>query len=174
MTIFISDKTCPRNCPLTGQVVTEKLATDLPACTAGSVTSDAGAYKACIGTYSGNGDTVQIQDDAYLGDFLNDGVFCDIKGWSMDAKFNVEGEIEGRNTLGFQIVTNGSTGTWSISNPTAADIVISLKASNKWSAYYIEGGSTTTGGDWFTGFSLNKKGIPHELGHATIWISTEN
>ncbi len=142
-------------------------------CMDGTVTADGrGNFDACIGAFDGNEGAM---DGAVLLSEINTGVFGGITNWTFDAKYDVDSNAidAGLNTLNFDITGSGSSGTWSITPETDIPLVLSLKSSTHWSAYYFEGGILTSGGTWNTnGVSLNKKGIPQGLSHGTISFFT--
>ncbi len=149
-------------------------------CNAGNVTLALGASSqsslACIGSFDGN-------DTGAQGNLLNELNSIDftssewdvfsidestISGWEILAKSD-----EGGSGL---TADNGSTsGSWSFNNSGSTidgPFVLSLKASNSWSAYFFDNyqqAATALAGSFETdGVSTNKKGKAQALSHATI------
>ena len=134
-------------------------------CSTGSVTSNplAGgssvSYSQCLNPVSGNDVTSTISDSlsSFLTQTLGD-------GWVFDSKYEGGRTSSGPNTYGFSWVQNGKgSGSWSLSQAVTSPFVISLKAGNQYTSYYVDGASSTLGGTWAT---FDQK----DLSHASIFV----
>ncbi|MEO0487962.1 MAG: PEP-CTERM sorting domain-containing protein [Cyanobacteria bacterium J06659_2] len=130
-------------------------------CEAGTVTAlGLGSSSSCIGAFSGN-DTGS--GNALLNE-LETGVFDGITEW----------EILDKSDSGSNQTTadNGSTsGNWNFNDSIEGPFVVSLKASNSWSAYYFDTyeSYTSLSGTFETvGVSTNGRGNPRALSHLTF------
>lgn len=136
-------------------------------CADGFVTSNIGgseplSYTDCIGEIDGNDVTSSISEPltTFLNETLGDG------GWVFDFKLDDDGEELGPNTYGFSWTQiSEGIGTWSVNTAITSPFVISLKAGNGYSAYFVDlaSGSSTLGGDWAT---FNEK----NLSHASLFV----
>lgn len=154
--------------------------------------NDGKRFKACVGSFEGNGDRdmdidLLYQDNTinsiekfnnlnskvYLYDILKLGYFCGITEW----KKVYSGYDEKLNILGFQIDTvNKYSGTWVIDTPTNKDFVISFKSDKYWAAYYIPAGRAIKRGKWTTKFASDNKKSSKKLGtltRVTLWIKND-
>lgn len=131
-------------------------------CSAGTVTAiGLGASSSCIGSFTGN--DAQGDGSGALFDQLSTGVFDGITDWA----------FVGKSDAGAFDVSSGNSGTWSVDTALTGPFVLSLKASNSWSAYFFDGSSdpfSVLGGTWSTaGVSVNGNGKAQDLSHATIY-----
>ncbi|MBD1861435.1 MULTISPECIES: PEP-CTERM sorting domain-containing protein [Trichocoleus] len=131
-------------------------------CSAGTVTAfGLGTSTSCIGSFDGN--DAQGDGSGALFGKLSTGVFAGITDWA----------FVGKSDAGAFDVTSGNSGTWSVDTALTGPFVLSLKASNSWSAYFFDGSSdpfSVLSGKWSTaGVSTNRKGIAQDLSHATIY-----
>lgn len=134
-------------------------------CSAGSVTAlGLGASTSCIGSFTGN--DAQNNGSGDLIDKLSTGVFKGITDWQFVGKSD-----EGAFSTTFEN-SSGTSGNWSIATGITGPFVLSLKASNSWSAYFFENLAAleVLGGTWETkGVSTNGQGKAQALSHATIY-----
>lgn len=134
-------------------------------CSTGTVTANplAGgssvSYSQCLDPVSGNDVTSSIDDD--LTSFLN----STLGDWTLDAKFEGGRASAGPNNYGFSWAQTGKgEGTWSALKSITAPFVISLKAGNRYSSYFVDGlNDGTQGGSWAT---FDDK----DLSHASIFV----
>ncbi|MCY6493031.1 hypothetical protein [Leptolyngbya sp. GGD] len=134
-------------------------------CSAGSVTAfGLGASTSCIGSFTGN--DAQGDGSGDLVDKLSTGVFNGITNWQFVGKSDA-----GAFNTTFDN-SSGTSGNWSIAAGITGPFVLSLKASNSWSAYFFENLAALEvfSGTWETqGVSTNRRGIAQALSHATIY-----
>lgn len=131
-------------------------------CSAGTVTAfGLGTASSCIGSFDGN--DAQGDGSGALFGKLSTGVFGGLTDW----------DFVGKSDEGDFAVTSGNSGTWSVDTALTGPFVLSLKASNSWSAYFFDASSdpfSVLGGTWSTaGVSLNGKDKAQDLSHATIY-----
>ncbi|WP_017299209.1 PEP-CTERM sorting domain-containing protein [Nodosilinea nodulosa] len=141
-------------------------------CASGSVTSNplAGgsslSYSQCL-TMSGNDFTSSVSAD--LTSFLNSTLGTDnwVSGGKYDSgqlSFLPESSGVASQDLGFSWVQTGKgAGSWSLDQAVTTPFVISLKAGNAYTAYYVDGNTNTLGGSWAT---FDQK----DLSHASIFM----
>ena len=101
---------------------------------------------------------------------LNGGLFGDYT-WELADKSDGESSIEG---ITLDMTGQGETaGSWSISGlDNSSPFVISLKASNSYSAYFFEAGSALDG-LWNTiGTSVNGKGDAQGISHISVFVAS--
>jgi hypothetical protein len=134
-------------------------------CSAGSVTSNplAGgsslSYTECLNPVKGNDVTKTISGS--LTTFLDQTLGA---GWVFDSKYEGGKTASGPNSYGFSWVQDGKgKGTWSVAQEISSPFVISLKAGNQYTSYYMDGSSNTLGGAWAT---FDQK----DLSHASIFM----
>jgi hypothetical protein len=66
----------------------------------------------------------------------------------------------------------GTAGTLTFAPPVDSPFAIALKASNSFSLYYYSGASGVTSIDYITnGVSVNGRGMPQDLSHATLYLA---
>ena len=103
-------------------------------------------------------------------DELNGGLFGDYT-WQLADKSDSESSIAG---ITLDMTGQGETsGTWSITGlDDSSPFVISLKASNKYSAYFFEAGSALEG-LWNTiGTSVNGQGNAQAISHISVFVAS--
>lgn len=142
-------------------------------CASGSVTSNplAGgsslSYGQCL-TMSGNDFTSSVSAD--LTNFLDSTLGAG--SWVSGGKYDSgqlsflpgSSGVESQD-LGFSWVQTGKgTGTWSLNQAVTTPFVISLKAGPAYTAYYVDGNTSTLGGSWAT---FDQK----DLSHASIFMA---
>ncbi|KKD36182.1 PEP-CTERM sorting domain-containing protein [Limnoraphis robusta] len=101
---------------------------------------------------------------------LNGGLFGDYE-WQLADKSDEGSSIEGI-TLNMTTDQGQTTGNWSITGlDNSSAFVISLKASNKYSAYFFEAGSALEG-LWNTiGTSVNGNGNAQAISHISLFVA---
>ncbi len=142
-------------------------------CASGSVTSNplAGgsslSFSECL-TKSGNDFNSSLTSD--LTTFLNTTLGTD--SWVSGGKYDSgqlsqlpsSSGVESQD-FGFSWVQTGKgKGTWSLTQAITTPFVISLKAGNAYTAYYVDGSTPTLGGAWAT---FDQK----DLSHASIFVA---
>ncbi|MFZ1027538.1 MAG: PEP-CTERM sorting domain-containing protein [Limnoraphis robusta] len=134
-------------------------------CSTSDVTAGGVNATACDGSNQGN--------DTGNSDFLatlNGGLFGDYE-WQLADKSDEGSSIEGI-TLNMTTDQGQTTGNWSITGlDNSSAFVISLKASNKYSAYFFEAGSALEG-LWNTiGTSVNGNGNAQAISHISLFVA---
>ncbi len=167
-------------CTEEGQMVTDPLPLPDVNCSDGFVKYGATLKEAvCAGAFFGNGDVVSPPDGSQkLDDILNNDstppVFCGFDCWIFCGTADFvdstnSGEMLEPNelNLGLTYMTDGSdnsTGTWSIAFATDEPFIITLKAGNKYSVYYIPEGPKPAG---FGGtFQVEDR---KAISHISVW-----
>lgn len=145
------------------------------ACASGSVTSNplAGgsflSHADCLRVSSANDFSNSL--DAALTTYL-DKSFENPEGWVSGGKYDSgklsflpdSAGVESQD-FGFSWVqTSKGVGTWSVNQAITTPFVISLKAGNAYTAYYVDGNAGTLGGNWAT---FDGK----DLSHASIFVA---
>ena len=153
----------------------------LGATTAGILYNNTMAYDACIGSFStkSTGNDVLGDGKGPLLDALDSGIFGGITDWDFSGKSDSSGSTVG--DLGFQWTEpKEGQGSWRFQNLKAgfdADLVVSLKTANYWSAYYIKKGTISDFSaatfDWNTlGVDLaGSKTAGKGLSHASVFYA---
>jgi hypothetical protein len=137
-------------------------------CSAGTVTANplargsAVSYSQCLGPVEGNDVKSKSKIDNELTDFLN----TYLGDWTLDAKFEGgKATSDSDNQFGFSWKENQEgEGTWDLTQAVNRPFVISLKAGNHYSSYYVDGAGSTSGGSWAT---FDGK----ELSHASFFVA---
>lgn len=128
------------------------LSADGPACTASSTTP---SYSVCWGAFDGNdhaGDVVSFLD-----------------GVGVEASY--VGKTEAGMSAGpFQTFAGASSGTLVFDAPFSGPFILSLKAATKFSLFYFDAPGSVASIDFSTaGVSVNPRGIPQGLSHASLF-----
>jgi len=145
------------------------------ACASGSVTSNplAGgsslSHTDCLRVTGTNDFSSSL--DAALTAYLNES-FGDADSWVSGGKYDSgklsllpdSSGVESQD-FGFSWVQTGKgAGTWNVTQAITTPFVISLKAGNAYTAYYVDGNSGSLGGTWAT---FDGK----DLSHASIFVA---
>jgi len=126
-------------------------------CTAGAVTATndtiSANYTDCIGSNSGN----DVGNGTLLADLNSGDVFDEAGGW-----FEFTGDITASEAV---------TGSWTVNGLTSDTFVVSIKASNNFSAYFFDDiGFTATGGTFNTyGIDTNGNNPFAALSHISVY-----
>lgn len=134
-------------------------------CSSSLVTAGGSDFTACQGAFKGNDTGAK----SALLEALNGGLFDEFTEpgtWSLWGKSD-EGQ--------FFAEQGNTSGTWNLLNGDSltGPFVLSLKASNAYSAYLFNEGTEILGGTFSTGgVSTNRKGKAQDLSHASIFVQT--
>lgn len=116
------------------------------------------AAQACAGAFAGN----DAQYEAEIQQLIAD------NGWGSMSFLGTTDE--GQTSGPFSSVPGGSSGALVFDSPLTGDYVFVLKSSNAFSVYYFTGLVSATELYYVTsGTSLNQKGKPQGLSHASLW-----
>ncbi|PZV09476.1 MAG: hypothetical protein DCF32_02155 [Leptolyngbya sp.] len=144
------------------------------ACASGSITSNplaGGSFLSHTNCLRASGNDFSSSLSTELTTYLNQS-FGDAGGWVSGGKYDSgqlsflpgSAGVESQD-FGFSWVQTGKgTGTWSVSQAITTPFVISLKAGNAYTAYYVDGNTGTRSGTWAT---FDGK----DLSHASIFVA---
>lgn len=119
---------------------------------------------ACSGDWTGNDVNQMTAVLARMG--------VDFRSFVGGTAWTYLGTTDAGSTAGpFRAVPGSITGTLSLDNPIQGFFAIALKSSTNFSIYLFNGGPSGLSSVDFTtiGTSLNKKGVPQDLSHASLF-----
>ena len=136
-------------------------------CIAGEVVAGGIGFTACRGSFLGN--DAQRHGEPLLSQ-LNSGLFADTVGQSTWTYY-------GKSDAGIFMADKSAQGLWTLrpGEVLNSPFVLSLKASRNFSAYLFTEVNQVTGGEFTTaGVATNKRGIPQDLSHASIYVTDDD